>query len=268
MKGKIFQITLRQNWRKALIWGVGLGLVVMLTLAFVPSMDVLRQYEQLFATLPAGVLQAFGIEPGKALTPDSFTVSFLFSRLTLFLGVYAVLTGMSITANEEDEGIMNSLMALPVARRQVMGERLLAHFLLTLGLVLMIFAGFLIGSRLVTMQFNLPLQFVTILSLFLPVSVMIAATAFLGVLVRSRGLALGLAALLVIASFFLDTLGAAVSEGILPTLRWLSFFSYNTASNIVAQGGMLWGQAALLLLLIGVLTGGALLLWQRRDIGL
>lgn len=263
----IFMIALRQNWRKMLAWGMGLGVLSLVTVSFVPTMDILRQYEELFKTLPAGMLQAFGIDMTQQMTPDSFVASFLFSRMSLLLAVYAVLAGLSVTINEEDDGIMDSLITLPIPRWRLVTERLLAHAVMSLGIVILMFVGLYIGTKLVTLEFNTLKLLEMSLGLLLPVMVIIASTVFIATALRYRSRVLAAAAVFVIGSYFLDALGGAISDGIMPVLRRLSFFAYNDAGGIV-QNGTNWADVLVMSIVIAALFAGSLIFWERRDIGL
>lgn len=53
----IFRQALRHHWRTALAWGVGMGLLNLLTMSFFPNLDALRQFEQLFRALPPALMQ-------------------------------------------------------------------------------------------------------------------------------------------------------------------------------------------------------------------
>ncbi len=267
MRGVLFQQALRQHWRSAAAWGVGVGLLNLLTISFFPNMDALRQFEQLFRALPPALMQAFGLDVTAQLTPDSFLASLLFSRVVLILSVYGVLTGASITANEEEAGIMNVLLAQPVARARILLERTLAHAVLTLVVVGLSFLGIVVGTQLVELEFNLVRQFEVMISLYPALMVIVVFTALLGVVLRRRSAVLGAAAVFVLTSYFLDTLGAAISEGIMPVLRQLSFLAYNSAADVIARG-IQWADAALLMLIVGGMLALALVFWQRRDVGL
>ncbi len=263
----IFRQALRHHWRTALAWGVGMGLLNLVTMSFFPNLDALRQFEQLFRTLPPALMQTFGLNVNEQFTPDSFLASLLFTRIVLILAVYGVLAGASITANEEEAGIMSVLLAQPVSRTRIFLERVLAHAVLTALVLLLSFGGLMIGSLLIELEVNLTRQFEATLGFYPALLMMIISTALLGVVLRRRSLVLGLAAVFILGSYFLDTLGSAISEGIMPTLRQFSFLAYNAASDVVVRG-IQWGDVLLLLAVTVGMVLLALVGWQRRDVGL
>jgi hypothetical protein len=139
-------------------------------------------------------------------------------------------------------------------------ERTLAHAVLTLVVVGLSFAGIVAGTQLVELEFNLLRQFEVMISLYPALMVIVVFTALLGVVLRRRSVVLGAAAVFVLTSYFLDTLGAAISEGIMPALRQLSFLAYNSTADVIAQG-IQWADAALLMLIVSGMLALALVFW-------
>jgi ABC-2 type transport system permease protein len=268
MQGTIFRIALQKHWRGALAVGIGLGILSAITLLFLPDMDALQRYQELFATMPAGVLQAFGIDTTQALTPDNFVGQFLFARLVLFVGAWSVIVGLNISTNEEDEGIMDLVLALPVARWRIIIERFLAFVLLAILIVVMMFAGIFVGSRFTTIEYNLGGLFLASLVLALPIVVMIALTAFLGAWLRRKSMVITVATIVIVTSYFVDSLGAAITDGVMANVRYTSFFAYADLNAVVTAGGVNALDMGVLLGLIAVLVGGTLYFWQRRDVGI
>ena len=127
MSGTIFMETLRHNWRIALYWGLGIGGYAVLIILLIPSVDVLKQYADLVANMPAGMLKMFGAADASSLgTPEGFLGFGFFTYTVLMLAVYAVVAGLGVTANEEDQGILDVVLSLPVPRWRIIVERLAA----------------------------------------------------------------------------------------------------------------------------------------------
>lgn len=265
MQGTIFTEAIRRGWRNALYWGIGLGILGLFVLTFIPDMDALKRYEDLLKTLPPALLQSFGINPEEQLTPESFVGSFLFARMLLFISVFGVLAGLELTANDEDSGSMDMLLSLPVPRWRVLMERFAATIVFTLMISLLTFVGLWVGSMLISIPFNVGRFLETSLTLA-PLLILIASiTALFSVLVRRKLVAVSVTALVVIVAYFLDALASAVSS--LASLRPLSFYAY-ADMNKVMSAGIQWGDWAVMLVVVGVLMAITLNLWQKRDVGL
>ncbi len=266
MRGAFFIETLRQNWLSTLGWGIALGALGLLVLTFVPDMEVLQRYGELLKTLPAGLLQAFGFNPQEQLTPEAFLESFLFARFILFIAIFGVICGLAVTTNEEDNGIMEVVLSLPVSRARLMLERFGAFALLTVILALLMFGGLWIGAQMVSIPLNITRVLEGTLVLIPVIYVVIGITMLMGAVIRRKTAVIAVVAGIVVSSYFLDALGAAVANDTLKALRGFSFFSYADINNVLIYGTN-WGNIVVLLGLTALLVGSAILVWQRRDIG-
>lgn len=263
--------TLRRNWRSALWWGIGLGIAAWINIIAVPNVESIQQIAELLETMPPFMMQMFGVNDMSFMaSPEGYLALQLFAFFPLVLAVYGAVVGMNIVSNEEDRGIMDSLLSTPVKRWRVVMEKSLAYGLLTVFVVAVMFVWVLISLAMVpdvTAQVNVGELAVGIFA-FVPQTwiVMGVAAMFTGLL-RNRGLAIGLVAVFVIASYFLNTLGSAVTDSIINTLRPLSYFSYLNSEAIMQ------GNANLIALLVpGFVTviAVAVGMWgfQRRDEGI
>lgn len=61
------------------------------------------------------------------MTPEGIVAVSFFGKFALLFTAYPVVMGMRVTSNEEDDGILDVLLSLPVARWQVILEKFAAH---------------------------------------------------------------------------------------------------------------------------------------------
>jgi hypothetical protein len=106
----------------------------------------------------------------------------------------------------------------------------------------------------------------TILNLTPSLILILAATVFIGTVIRRRKIALGVATAFIIGSFMLDTIGAIAKGTIAENLRALSFFKYFDGAGVM-QNGLEWANVMLPLVVAVVLLVGSLWAFQRRDVG-
>lgn len=267
MQGELFLETLRHGWRTAFYWGLALAFLSFLSMSFVQDMDALKQYEQLFKTLPSALLAAFGMNVTESFTPEAFINLAVFARLALLVPIYGVMAGLSISSSEEDEGIMDMVLTSPVARWRVVVERFAAHCLLTLPIALLTYAGLVLGAQSITMPMDMNKLFIASLNIIPLMVFTLGLTALVATLVRRRSVAIALVSGIVVGSYFVDALGAAASETIMNSLRVFSYFRYYDSQTVMSSG--------LNPLNLLVLLGGAMLMiavavyrWERRDVGL
>jgi len=267
MAGVLFMETLRRSWRQILYWGLALAILGYYAMAVVPDVDALQQYAALLDTIPSFLLQMFGAEDLTALTtPEGFVAFGYYTYALLVLMVYAVLVGMSITANEEDAGILDVLLSLPIPRWRVIMERFAAYTLITIGIVAVGFIGLLAGTQATALEIDIGRLLIGSINLLPPVLMLIAFAACMATTARRRSLAVTVTTSFIIASYFIDFLGKAASHALTDTLSRFSFFTYFDSQGVMIDG-LNPANVALLLIVTVVLLAAALWFFERRDIG-
>lgn len=269
MPGVIFTHTLRHNWRQILYWGLFMGILGFYIVFFIKDVEIIEQYSALLGAFPPAILQFIGVSDPEALTtPEGFIGFGLFGFAVLILAVYAVSAGMSITANEEDDGTLDILLSLPVARWRVVLEKFAAHMLIAVGILALAFVITWIGTFTAPeLELDIGRIMAGIVNMLPVILLMIALTLFLTTTIRSRSLATSLTAGIIVGSYFLDDFGAIAAGSVAEIVGRFSFFHYYDGTAVMIDGL----NIANMLLLLG--TGAALVigsLWtfDRRDIGL
>lgn len=269
MAGTIFNETLRRSWRQIIYWGTGIALLGLYAALVIPDVDSLKQYAAMAQNMPPALLQMFGMEDAAALaTPEGFISFAFFGYTLLILAVYAVIAGLGVTANEEDSGIMDVVLSLPVPRTRIVIEKLAAYMLVMVGIIAFSFIGILIGSQTsaIMQEIDMGRMIEGTLNMIPSSLLMIAFTAFVSVMVRRKATATAIAATFIVGSYFVDFIGKAASESALSVLRAVSFFGYYDTNEVIMRGLNL-GSIALLLAVTALLAAGSVWGFQRRDIG-
>lgn len=262
----IFQEVLRRHWRVALYWGLGLGFLAYITAIMIRDDKMLKQFADLVRTLPPALLKMFGgMDAVVMTTPEGFLATAIFTRTLLLMTIYAVISGMNISANEEEQGILDVVLSLPVPRWRVLVEKYLVYALGSVIIVACVGAGIFLGMTNAVVPINTSKVSEALIGLLPGAWFTLALTAFCGAWFRSRGVALGVASGLVVVSYFIDSIGQLV-EGWLNSIRLLSFFSYYSPSDVIFNGLNI-GYFAFITLLALVLVIASTLCFQRRDIG-
>jgi beta-exotoxin I transport system permease protein len=267
MPGAVFKETLRRSWRGMLLWSIGLMLIAVSQVVTLPDVSALKDYAKVIETLPPVFIQAIG--GGDAAffaTPAGYLVSNYYGIALLFYAIYSVVVGLGITTAEEDRGIMDVVLGLPIPRWRLVLERLLAYALLIVCIVAITFVG-MWASLLVTPALQIGTQRLleATFNLLPGMLLVLAVTVLLGTALRSRGRAVALAVVFLVGSYFVDFLGAAASGSLAGTLRILSFYRYYD-STAVMQNGLEWGNILVLLVVTVICAVGSLWFFQRRDI--
>lgn len=269
MTGTVLYETLRRSWKHALYWGLGIALLAFYPFLMMPNTpEGFEQYVKIAESLPEGVMEMFGLSDLAAIgTPVGFIGYSFFGYILLVLAVYSVIAGLNVSAVDEDNGSMDILLSLPLPRWQIIIEKIIAYSLIALIITLFAFMGFILGAMLVPDRINLEWhKYLTGSIAILPGTIfMMVITAFIGTLVRRRVTAAVLAGAFIFGSYVLNVIGGISNTSFAETMKGFSFFAYLNTSTALEQGVTLGSTLALAVVSI-ILAGGAVMLFERRDV--
>jgi ABC-2 type transport system permease protein len=267
MNGVVFKETLRRGWRGMIYWGLGFGLYGLMIMMIVKDANILKQYGEISKALPPALLQLFGGDATSMATPEGFLAYGYFGYLLLIFAVYAILSGLNITANDEDAGIMDVVLSLPLPRWRLLLEKFLAYGLLILGIVALSYIGLLVGSQFSALKIDNGRLLQATVNIIPSMLLILGVTALAGALFRSKGTATAVAAFFVVGSYVLNFLGAAASGTFFDKVKLLSFFTYYDHQGVILHG-LSVGNVVLLLVVTVICAGAAIWSFQRRDVGI
>lgn len=267
MPRAIFLETLRRGWRAMLAWGVGIGLIALLNIIAVPDVNGMKATADAISKMPSFVIQLVGGGDLAFLaSPAGYLNNQYFAIILVIFGIYAIISGLNITANEEDRGIMDVLLSAPVPRWRVVAEKFLAYGVLAAGIVIISTVGIFLSLRTVP-KVSIATSTVIDASLcILPGTlVVLSFTAFIATVVRRKSRATAIAVIFLIVSWFIDVLGRTATTSFANRLRVISFYAYYDTASVM-QHGLSIVNIVVPLAASAVLAGGALWLFQRRNI--
>lgn len=268
MSGVIFMHVLRRNWRSMIYWGIGLGIYGLYAMIMLPNVEALQQYTRVMETMPPALLQAFGLTDNMTFmaTPEGFLSFAFFIYALIMLSVYAVVAGLNVTANEEDQGIMDIVLSLPLPRWRIIIEKFVAYTLLIIGIMLITLVGLWIGATTSSLQFNMDHIVASVINMIPSTLVVLAFTVCTAAFVSSKGKATAIAAAFVTISYFLNVIGGAAGDSIAGAVNRLSFFFYYD-NNGVMQHGLAVANVIGLMAVATALVIAGVWAFQRRDVG-
>lgn len=270
MTGIIFSETLRRGWRMMVYWGIGMGLYSIVNTIIITDNESLQQIMSVLEGLPAFMIQGFigSADLEFIASPNGYFATQFFSLALLIFSVYAVMAGMAVTSNDEEAGIMDSFLSLPIPRWVVIVERTLASFVLMAGILLITLLGVAIGIAMVpNVAYELGGIAAGMLNLYPSLLFVLGMTVLAGVLFRRRNVAMGVAATIVVASYMIDFIASGAPDSAFANVGYLSFFRYYDGVGVV-QSGLNAVNMSLLVVAAVALIGLALWRFQKRDIGL
>ncbi len=259
----IYLKTMRDTRIPVLGWGVGLGLLMLAVLSTYPSLVETPEARTALVSLAGSF--AWMAEPVAVDTPGGYAI-FKYGFTILILAIWPLLMCSRLLRGEEERGSMDALLSLPRGRGRVALEKLAAVWtaLLAMGLIigLLTYAG---GAS-VSADFGLGGALLFGLNVALISGLFGSLALLISQFTRERSVASGLTGGLLLLSIMLD-----MSHRVIPGTEWISRLSpvyyYNLSKPLITSYGANAGALLLLLLLNIVLSGAAVVLFVRRDIG-
>lgn len=252
---------LKQKRGGILGYGLGMGLWAWAVFAIYPSMA-----EQFVGFELPEFYKMFGDITDLASLEGFLDVEYLI-WVPILLGIYGLIAGTGALAGEEDQGTLEQLMALPIARWQLVLTKAIAIAIAMLLILLIAHIGVLIGYQSLINQIDTD---VTAADLFrttlngLPIVLLFTIfSLWLGAFLPHRREAGVVATTVFIASYFIQAF-AGISEEV-ERFQFLSPFYYYDGKGVLTTG---WDAGNLAVLLGGSLLFliFALISFQRRNI--
>jgi ABC-2 type transport system permease protein len=258
-----FRYTLASLRGQILGWGLG---VAALGLLLVPFYDVFMGQQagfmQMIESYPPEFLSFFGGDAAALATVEGYLGMYGFSMLPVIVGIFAVIVGSGLLANDEESGRLDLIVAHPVSRTGLFWGRSLAFAIASLGILVLGWLGFAIllgGSSLNLTWGEMALPFIPLLNQILIYGTL---ALLLSMVLPARRLAATGAGAVLVASYLLSSL-SGMNENLSAIARFLPYEYYQGGE---ALNGLEWTS---FLGLLGASAALALLAWwrfERRDI--
>lgn len=223
----------RKNLKGALIWGGILSIILIIYLAFFPSMASSNFSELINSKLgfmPEGLLESFGLNemPDFGVFLEYFC--YVFQFVIIGLAIYAMILGTKSISKEEGDKSIEYLYSKPVKRSQIVTAKIVSSLMMILLVITMV----LISSIICALFLNEVKSIKTILIVNIFNLIPILAYWMIGfvfsVILRDDSKSIVLA-----LSFFFGTYLVGVISNTVDKLDFLKYFSpinYNTSVNI------------------------------------
>lgn len=265
----MFRTTLRDRRRAWVWWSVALALTIALIVFSYGAIEGQVELERSLADIPDSFKVLMGIDEELTLTsPGGYLNSQWFANmLPLLLTIYGIGVAARVLAGEEGAGRLELLLAHPVARVRVLGERGLAAALLLIALA---------GASTVALLVTAPaggldglhadgLLAASVSSLLLGLlhsSVTFGVGAWNG----NRGAAIAAGSAVTAGGFLVQSL--ANVSAVLHGLRWLSPWQWFLDARPIVDGfGQMLVPTLGTLALSGAFVAAGAWRFRTRDIG-
>ena len=185
----------------------------------------------------------------------------------MILSIHAVMAGLNISANEEQSGIMDVVLALPISRSQFIIEKTIAWALISLGIILCCLVFPVVTLLALNVEADLGKVAGSILNVYPGILIVSTVTSLLATILRRRSVAIGIAAAFVLASYIFNIIGGSASGALADFMQQLSFFHHVYGESIVLGTYEPAGTIGLVAAAV-ICFAAAISMFNRRDIGL
>jgi len=268
MNGVIFLETLRRSWKQIFYWGIGIGLYGIFPFSMIPDQEGLDTYGDMVDTLDPALLRAFGIGGDVSFaTPEGFIGYSFFGYMLLILAIFAVIAGLNVSVNEEEGGMMDMLLSLPVPRWVVIVEKLLAYTVMVVGILALGFVGLVIGNQMASdvLRVSTGALFEGVVNILPGTVFILCFTTLVGTIVGRRSTVMAIAGLFVVGSYLVDMIGRAADTEATNVLREFSIFAHYDGGAVLANG-IAVGATLVIIALALIFSVASTQLFQQRDI--
>jgi ABC-2 type transport system permease protein len=264
MLRNVFVKSLWDQKRSLVWWCLGIGLMIIITMLFYPSIREMTELNEIFATDENPLMKVFVGDITDITSPEGFVNSqLLIFMVPLLYLVFAIGIGSGSIAGEEEKGTLDFLLAHPLTRESVIVQKFLAMNFAVAWIGVFAWASLVIGAAIVDMEIGYSrLAAATFSGVLLGITY--GGIAFLfGAAFGKRSLSIGITGALGIGGYLLNVLGPIV--GWLEPFTKISPFYYYSSSDPLANG-LDWSHMAVLLVVILLMGGMAILSFRRRDL--
>jgi ABC-2 type transport system permease protein len=259
----VFLKSLR-DYRVAILgWGIGMGLVVISTMASVAALVTTPQAREQLVSLAATF--AWNADTVAVDTVGGYA-TFKIGIFIFLIAVWPLLAASRMLRGEEDRGSLDVLLSLPRPRVRVAIEKVAAMWtaLIAMGVLIGLLA--FAGGRKFGGDFGLADALLFGLNLALICAVIGGVALLVSQFTQEHSPAAGWTAGLLLVFIVLDMVHRVV-----PNTEWISRLSpiyyYNLSKPLVPGFGSNAGAMLVQLALAVLLSGAAVWLFERRDVG-
>ncbi|HKO24205.1 MAG TPA: ABC transporter permease subunit [Chloroflexota bacterium] len=244
-------------------WGMGIGLLMYAVLSAVSSLVGTAAARASLVSLARSF--SWIAEPIKVDTAGGYA-TWKYGFTILVLALWPILVGSRMLRGEEERGSLDALLSLPRGRGRVALEKLAAVWTALLAMGLLIGLLTFVGGKSARAGFGLGDALLFGLNLALICGVFGSIALLLSQFTLERRTAAGMTGGLLLVFIVLD-----MAHRVIPDTEWLSRLSpiyyYNLSKPLVGGYGANPGALLVLLALNVLLSGAALWLFVRRDVG-
>lgn len=265
MLKNVFLKTLRDKRKAIFWWAIGITIFLLyICFAYPYIQKSTVDWNEMFAQLPEGLQAAVLGENIDLASAEGFFNAEVFNlALPILLLIFAIGLGSSMILREEEEGTLDLLLSNPITRRRVLIEKYLAMTGLVFILGIVVWACIVLFSKIFGFELGMMRVAAATLSAVLLGLAFGTLALMLGCLTGKRGLSIGVASAIGIASYFINSMSLVIKA--LEPVRGLSLFYYHVSPDPLRNGFSI-KHSLVLFLISAIFLLVSLFAFQRREL--
>ncbi|WP_044639878.1 ABC transporter permease subunit [Risungbinella massiliensis] len=269
MNFALYRAMLKQQSKKILGFALGSSTFLLMETFLYPSIEeAMKAKMDIFETLPDGMLAAFGLDKGFAISSvlDLFSVQYYSLIFLVLLSLFTVSMANQLLSHFVEQGSMAYLLSIPVNRKQITFTMISVFFT---GLLVIMVCNFLfpyVGSYLNNVELDWKSLFQLNLLGFLLFFAIGGYSFFFSALFLNGHRVLAWAGGLTLIFYILDMIGKVNQQW--EDLRYGSIFTLFQPTEIITGDVELY-SASLILFSLGIIGYFlTIAIFQRKDLPL
>jgi ABC-2 type transport system permease protein len=265
MAWSVFKDTLWHNRLGTVMWGLGLALIMAVSVQATPALASMEMAE-LMQAFPSWMMNFLGVSDINLIaTPEGMVALGFFGKLALLIAAYPVTMGLRVSAQEESDGVMDVVLSQPIPRSRLVIEKFSAYCVTISIVMALTIVGLYVGSIGLTLPIDLNKLVLVTISIIPVMIFLLAITAFIGTIVRRYRTAMAIVTAYIIASFAFQIVGPMAGQDWFNAIKSFFVFNYFGVESTLKNGLSAWNVGVMLLLAL-VFLAGSLYNFERRDI--
>lgn len=229
---------LKVNLKSFIIWtGIVIGLFVFVLVLYplIFTDENANMINEMMAMMPEELLKAFNMDISSIDTAYGWLKSEGLLMIILVIGVYSAILGANIVLKEENDGTIEYLSMMPITRRKIIIDKILASLIYIFAMVMIVGIANLIGL-LIAGNFNIgEYLMLSITPLFVALP-LFGINLFISMFLKNTKKSLLIAIGVVFISYFFLIVGEMDES--LELIKFLSIFSFADTRNIILNNKM------------------------------
>lgn len=258
----IFTKTLYEKRLMALFWSIGVFTIALVMMSFYSSFSS-GVFDEALENLPESLKGLIGDINSLKTVPGYVAQQVFAFRIPLLALIMGITLFSGLLAKDEEDGVLQSLLTLPISRTKVFIQKFAAGAVISLVITSGAFWGVLVGLFVIGEQMSIIMLLYAVVAVWLLTLVFGSIGYALSAVLGSRGVAGSISGVIAFTSYLITSFAASVPA--IKSLERLSIFHYYN-NPPVAESGLDAGNVALMVLTAMMFLVLAGVIFMRRDV--